>query len=43
MSSRLEINHFNMLSEDKKLGGAVGVLLIIYMHASSNRNLDRAS
>lgn len=25
-----------MLSEDKKLGGAVGVLLIIYMHATSN-------
>lgn len=25
-----------MLSEDKKLGGAVGVLLIIYMHAGSN-------
>jgi len=24
-----------MLSEDKKLGGAVSVFLIIYMHASS--------
>jgi len=35
MSSRVEINHFNMLSEDKKLGGAASVLLIIYMHAGS--------
>lgn len=35
MRSRLEINHFNMLSEDKKLGGGVDVLLIIYMHARS--------